>query len=151
MTSFECSFRVHSKKECGVSAHYKHQTALLPVSDHLNGCYTTTSAGVEVEWQLCLYRASLFDEARDSFTICPLYRDGFSLGWRPSIHCMTASRNPYEVWDRSRLTLLNLSFCKNNCLDRIKYSVLFTTMLGVCMKCLGIHTKTFTALKLQVV
>ena len=31
MTSFECSFRVHSKKECGVSAHYKHQTALLPL------------------------------------------------------------------------------------------------------------------------
>ena len=50
--------RRHSKKECGVSARYKHQTALLPcskdVSDHLNRCYKTTSAGVEVEWQLCL-------------------------------------------------------------------------------------------------
>ena len=95
MTSFECSFREYSKKECGVSALYKHQTALLPlkactkleVSDHLNGCYKTTSAGVEVEWQLCLYRASLFDEAGDSLTICPLHRDEFGLGWRPSKVC----------------------------------------------------------------
>ena len=94
MTSFECSFRVHSKKQCGVSARYKHQTALLPlktcskdVYDHLNGCYKTTSAGVEVEWQLCLYRAGLFDEAGDSLTICPLHRDEFGLGWRPSKVC----------------------------------------------------------------
>lgn len=94
MTSFECSFRGHSKKECGVSARYKHQTALLPlktckkgVFDHLNGCYKTTSAGVEVEWQLCLYRAGLFDEAGDFLTICPLHRDEFGLGWRPSKVC----------------------------------------------------------------
>ena len=94
MTSFECSFRVHSKKECGVSARYKHQTALLPlktcskdVYDHLNGCYKTTSADVEVESQLCLYRAGLFDEAEDSLTICPLHRDEFGLRWRPSKVC----------------------------------------------------------------
>ena len=94
MTSFECSFRGHSKKECGVSTRYKHQTALLPlktcskdVSDHLNGCYKTTSAGVEVEWQLCLSRAGLFEEAGESFTICPLHRDEFGLGWWPSKVC----------------------------------------------------------------
>ena len=94
MTYFECSFREYSKKECGVSALYKHQTALLPlkactkeVFDHLNGCYKTTSAGVEVKWQLCLYRAGLFHEAGDSLTICPLHRDEFGLGWRPSKVC----------------------------------------------------------------
>ena len=81
MTPFECSFRGYSKKECGVIALYKHHTALLPLKactkedfDHLNGCYKTTSAGVEVEWQLCLYRTGLFDEAGDSLTICPLHR-----------------------------------------------------------------------------
>lgn len=79
MASFECSFRGHSKKECGISARYKHQTALLPLKtckkgifDHLNGCFKTTSRGVEVEWQLCLYRAGLFDKAGDSLTICEL-------------------------------------------------------------------------------
>ena len=57
MTSFECSFRGHSKKECGVSARYKQHTALLALKTcskdvyaHLNGCYKTTFAGVEVEW-----------------------------------------------------------------------------------------------------
>ena len=94
MISFEWSFRGHLKKESGVSVRYKHQTALLPlktcskdVYDHLNGCYKTTSAGVEVEWQLCLYRAGLFDEVGDSLTICPLHRDEFGLGWRPSKVC----------------------------------------------------------------
>ena len=94
MASFECSFRVHSKKACGVSGRYKDQTALLPlktcskdVLHHLKGCYKTTPAGVEVEWKLCLYRAGLFDEAGESLTICPLHRDEFGLGWRPSKVC----------------------------------------------------------------
>ena len=51
MTSFECSFRGHSKRECGVSARYKHQKALLPVQK------TFLNLWKDVEWQICLYRA----------------------------------------------------------------------------------------------
>ena len=94
MASFECSFRTYSKKECGLSGRYKDQKALAPlktcakdISGHLNGCYKTTSEGVDVEWKLCLLRVGLFVEEGDSFTICPRHRDEFGLGWRPSKAC----------------------------------------------------------------
>ena len=51
----------------------------------------------------------------------------------------------------STVNFVKFIILQNVCLVYIKYSVLFTTMLGVFMKCLGIHTKTSTALKLQVV
>lgn len=92
--SFKCSFRCFSNKECDISKRYKHNTVLVPlksctkdVSAHLNGCYKTPSSEVEVEWKLCLFRVGLFDEEGDSFTICPLHRDEYGLGWRPSKVC----------------------------------------------------------------
>ena len=94
MTSFKCSFRGYSKKECDLSKRYKDNTTLVPlksctkdISSHLNSCHKTTSVGVKVEWKLCLLRVGLFDEEGDSFTICPLHRDEFGLGWRPSKTC----------------------------------------------------------------
>ena len=55
MASFECLFRTYSRKECGLSGRYKDQKALAPlktrekdISGHLNGCYKTTSEGVDI-------------------------------------------------------------------------------------------------------
>ena len=94
MASFQCSFREYSTKKCDVSTRCKNQTEIIPlknctkdVSAHLRGSYKTSAAGVEVEWKLCLFRVGLFDEEGDSFTICPLHRDEFGLGWRPSKVC----------------------------------------------------------------
>ena len=90
----ECSFKCYSSKECGVSRRYSAQTAIVPlktctkdVLPHLRGCYKTTAKGVDFEWRLCLYRAGLFQEDGDCLTICPLHRDEFGLGWRPSKAC----------------------------------------------------------------
>ena len=81
MAPFKCSFRSYSKKECGLSGPYKDQEALIllktctkDISGHLNGCYKTTSKGVEVEWKLCLLRVGLFGEEGDYFTIYPHQR-----------------------------------------------------------------------------
>ena len=81
-------------KECGVSRRYSVQTAIVPLKTctkdvllHLRGCYKTTAKGVDSEWRLCLYRAGLFQEDGDCLTICPLHRDEFGLGWRPSKAC----------------------------------------------------------------
>lgn len=93
MASLKCSFGSYSKKNCGISHRYKGQTSLLPlhacqkdVTDHLRGCFSTIVNEL-VEWQLCLLRIGLFEENGDSFTICPLHRDEFGLGWRPSKIC----------------------------------------------------------------
>ena len=76
--SVKCSFRSYSKKECGLSGPYKDQEALIPlktctkdIAGHPNGCYKTTSKGVEVEWKLCFLRVGLFGEEGDSFAITP--------------------------------------------------------------------------------
>ena len=94
MASFNCSFKGYSKKDCGVSARYKEHTTLVPlntctkdVSGHLSGCYKTTAQDIDGEWKLCLLRVGLFHENGDSLTICPLHRDEFGFGWRPSKAC----------------------------------------------------------------
>ena len=91
----------HPKEECGVSARYKHQTAFLllktfskDVFDHLNGCYKTTSAGVEVEWMFayieltCLTRLEI-PLPFAPFTEMSLVLDG-DQAKLTSIHCTTA-------------------------------------------------------------
>ena len=43
---------------------------------------------MKYEWELCLLRAGVFQtENTDDMTICPLHRDHFGLGWRPSRVC----------------------------------------------------------------
>lgn len=56
-------------------------------SNHLNGCYKTSTEGVEDEGKLCLARVGLFEECEDQYTICPEHRSEFGLGRRPSKLC----------------------------------------------------------------
>lgn len=42
------------------------------LAGYLDGCYKTTSTGVEAEWKLCLYWVGLIEEAEYSHTICLL-------------------------------------------------------------------------------
>lgn len=90
----KCSFSVYSEKSCNLSTRYPNSSNLVTLnvcdkdtSRHLKGCYKTSAVGVENEAKLCLARAGLFEESGDTLTICPLHRDEFGLGFRPSKSC----------------------------------------------------------------
>lgn len=88
-----CSFSNHSSKSFG-SLRGNADIVFIPlksctknISDHLRGCYKTPQEGLD-EWELCLFRAGIFhQEHADTMTICPIHRNQFGLGWRPSRTC----------------------------------------------------------------
>lgn len=91
-----CSFKRFSKKCCGASDRLpKQESYIIPlqtctkdVRNHLKGCFKTSVIDLNGEWELCLLRAGFFEEEGfEMFTICPIHRAQFGLGWRPSKTC----------------------------------------------------------------
>lgn len=97
-----CSFNDLSVKNCGnIPRNKDTYFVLVPVKScaksicaHLRGCLNTSSKDVKDECELILLRAGLFkSESTDEMTICPLHRDHFGLGWRPSRVCKHPMHN----------------------------------------------------------
>ena len=84
MTAFKCSYREASQGRVWFICSLQTPDSTFTLKDLFKRRFWSFERMLQNHIRRCWGGIGFFDETGDSLTICPLHRDEFGLGWRPS-------------------------------------------------------------------